>query len=97
MKKRLKISKGQLEAVNRRPDNIMAKRRKDQQWRGVLYTTLCDKVCQWLATGRWFSPQWKWPPRYNWNIVESGAKHHLLFYGYNMGPDLSASIAMTTQ
>jgi hypothetical protein len=23
---------------------------------GELYTTLCDKVCQWLATGRWFSP-----------------------------------------
>jgi hypothetical protein len=23
--------------------------------RGVLDTTLCDKVCQWLATGRWFS------------------------------------------
>jgi hypothetical protein len=22
-------------------------------------TTLCDKVCQWLATGRWFSP---YPP-----------------------------------
>jgi hypothetical protein len=22
----------------------------------VLYTTLCDKVCQWLATGQWFSP-----------------------------------------
>ena len=21
----------------------------------VLYTTLCDKVCHWLATGRWFS------------------------------------------
>jgi len=21
----------------------------------VLDTTLCDKVCQWLATGRWFS------------------------------------------
>ena len=20
------------------------------------YTTLCDKVCQWLVTGRWFSP-----------------------------------------
>ena len=20
------------------------------------FTTLCDKVCQWLATGRWFSP-----------------------------------------
>ena len=24
--------------------------------RGVLDTTLCDKVCQWLTTGRWFSP-----------------------------------------
>jgi hypothetical protein len=23
---------------------------------GVLDTTLYDKVCQWLATGRWFSP-----------------------------------------
>jgi hypothetical protein len=27
-----------------------------RSWRGVLYTTLYDKVCQWLATGRWFSP-----------------------------------------
>jgi hypothetical protein len=24
--------------------------------RCVLDTTLCDKVCQWLAPGRWFSP-----------------------------------------
>ena len=24
--------------------------------RGVLDTTLCDKVYQWLAAGRWFSP-----------------------------------------
>ena len=23
---------------------------------GVLDTTLCDKVCQWLAAGLWFSP-----------------------------------------
>ena len=23
--------------------------------RGVLDTTLCYKVCQWIATGRWFS------------------------------------------
>ena len=26
-----------------------------RQFGGVLYTTVCDKVCQWLATGRWFS------------------------------------------
>jgi hypothetical protein len=25
-------------------------------WWGVFHTTLCDKVRQWLATGRWFSP-----------------------------------------
>ena len=24
--------------------------------RGVLDTTLCDKLCQWLAAGLWFSP-----------------------------------------
>ena len=27
-----------------------------RSWQGVLHTTLCDKVCQWLATGQWFSP-----------------------------------------
>jgi hypothetical protein len=27
-----------------------------RSWRGVLDTTLCDQVCQWLATGWWFSP-----------------------------------------
>jgi hypothetical protein len=24
-------------------------------WQGVLLTTLCDKICQLLATGQWFS------------------------------------------
>ena len=51
--------------------------------RDVLDTTLCDKVCQWLATGPWFS---HCPPVYssnktdcydkNCNIVESGIKNH---------------------
>ena len=27
-----------------------------RSWRGVLDVTLCDKVCQWLATGQWYSP-----------------------------------------
>ena len=27
--------------------------------RGVLDTTLCDKVCQLLATGQWFPPSIK--------------------------------------
>jgi hypothetical protein len=46
-------------------------------------TTLCDKVCQWLAKrsvvffgSSSFLHQKNWPPRYNWNIVESGVKHH---------------------
>ena len=29
---------------------------KIHSWRGVLDTTLCDKVCQWLAAGGLFSP-----------------------------------------
>ena len=29
---------------------------------GVLDTTLCDQVCQWLATGRWFSLGTPVPP-----------------------------------
>ena len=28
---------------------------KSRSWRSVLDTTVCDKVCQWLTTGRWFS------------------------------------------
>jgi hypothetical protein len=27
-----------------------------RSWRGALDTTLCYTVCQWLASGRWFSP-----------------------------------------
>jgi len=27
-----------------------------RSWQGLLDTTLCDKVCQWLETGGWFSP-----------------------------------------
>jgi hypothetical protein len=29
---------------------------KCRNMRCVLYTALCDKVCQWFATGQWFSP-----------------------------------------
>ena len=46
-------------------------------------TTLCDKVCQWPATGRWFPPPINWPPRYNWNIVESDVKHHYLTWSWS--------------
>ena len=41
--------------------------------RGVLDTTLCYKVFQWLATGRRFSPD---TLQDNWNVVKSGVKHH---------------------
>ena len=42
-------------------------------WGGLLYTTLCDKVCQWLATGLWFSPVLRFPPpikTYHHDIAE---------------------------
>ena len=28
---------------------------ESRSWRDVLNKTLCDKVCQWLAAGQWFS------------------------------------------
>jgi len=59
--------------------------------RGVLHTTLCDEVCQSLAAGRWFSPgtpvssinkTYRHNNEYNWNIVESGIKHHNPYPSY---------------
>ena len=44
-------------------------------WRGILDTTLCDKVCHWLATGRWFLRVLWFPPPIKLT-VESGVKHH---------------------
>jgi hypothetical protein len=47
--------------------------------RGIL-DTLCDKVCQWLATDQWFSPVSSTSKTdihdIAGNIVESGVKHH---------------------
>ena len=40
--------------------------------RGVLDTTLCDKVCQCLRLVGGFL---RVPTRYNWNIVKGGVKH----------------------
>ena len=61
-------------------------------WVGILLitrctrykSTLCDKVCQWLAVGRsvvfsgyfFFLHQFNWPSWHNWNIVEGGIKYH---------------------
>jgi hypothetical protein len=43
-------------------------------YRGILNTPLYDQVCQWRGTG--FIHQYNWPPRYYWNVVEKGVKHH---------------------
>jgi hypothetical protein len=63
-----------------------------RSWRGGLDTTICDKVCQSLATGRLFSPgtpvsssNKNSPPRYSWNIAKSGAKHHILKPNQTLG------------
>jgi hypothetical protein len=41
-------------------------------WRGILDTTLCDQVYQWLAAGRWFSQG----DQISLCILQSEAKHH---------------------
>jgi hypothetical protein len=46
---------------------------------GVIDTTLCDNACQWLATCQQFFMGTKCirvSSTDNWNIVESGVKHH---------------------
>ena len=69
--------------------NILLKLSISTIWWGVLDTTLCDKVCQWLAAGLWFSlgtpvsNKQNWSPQYNWNIVDiSGIKHLIPHYPY---------------
>jgi hypothetical protein len=54
---------------------------ESSSWQGLLNTTLCDKVCQWLRSVVFSMYScllhlYNWQPRYNWNIVESGVKHH---------------------
>ena len=42
-------------------------------WWSVSVT--CDRSVDFSGSSNFLHP-WKWPPRYNWNIVESGVKHH---------------------
>jgi hypothetical protein len=44
-----------------------------RSWRGVLDTTLCNKVYQWLATSRWFFPG-------KWQDEISKEKHYVTCY-----------------
>jgi hypothetical protein len=59
-----------------------------RSWRGILDTTLCDKVCQWLAAGRWFSPGTqvsstnKTDRHEITEILLKSAKHHTLLRDY---------------
>ena len=61
---------------------ISASEFEPRSWQGALDTTLCEKVCQWLAADQWFSCVLRFPPPINlattnnWNIIESGIKHH---------------------
>jgi hypothetical protein len=45
----------------------------------VIYMTKFISDLQQVVVFSWYSGflhQWNWPPRYNWNIVESGIKRH---------------------
>jgi hypothetical protein len=69
------------------PINTKSCEFEPRSWWGVLDTTLCNQVCQWVVTGRWFSPgtpisSTNKTDCHNWNIVESGVK--------NQKPNLSS-------
>ena len=52
--------------------------------RCYLFTNKCDKVCQSVLAGRWFSPSTRgFIQQYNWNIVESGVKTLIFLIFYN--------------
>ena len=55
--------------------------------RVVLDTTLCDKVCQWLPAGRWFSPVSSTNKTYHCNITEILLKVALNTNDHNPNPD----------
>ena len=41
--------------VYRIPQSTLSCEFQSHSWQGVLDTTLCDKVCQWLTADQWFS------------------------------------------
>jgi hypothetical protein len=45
----------------------------------ALCTTLCDKVCQWFAAGRWLSPD---PPVSSYIMKVISEKHRTLLFRY---------------
>jgi hypothetical protein len=48
---------------------------ESHSWWGVLNTTLCDKVCQWIATGRYFRQILRLKSSTNFNSI--------LYFSYN--------------
>ena len=55
----------------------MDRRGRDRMVVGFMTTyAIWNKVCQWLATGRWCSPGPPVSSTNSWNIVESGVKYH---------------------
>jgi hypothetical protein len=56
---------------------------------GVLDTTLCDKVCQWFATGQWFSPS---TPVFSTNKTDryiiNMQTHHSITTAYKLVPGI---------
>ena len=49
---------------------------RTQLRRSILDTTYVIKFASDLRQVGGILQQWNWRPRYNWNIVESGVKHH---------------------
>ena len=50
----IKIATGRKEDILERIKKVCEF--ESRSWQGVLDKTLCDKICWWLAVGRWFSP-----------------------------------------
>jgi hypothetical protein len=49
------VTSGYFIVINTTFNKMSSKCAYSRSWWGLLDTTLCDKVCQWLVEGRWFS------------------------------------------
>jgi hypothetical protein len=58
----------------------------------IVYATLCDTVCQWLATGRWYSPisSTNRTDRHDITEISIGVRHH------NRNPEILLKVALNT-
>ena len=56
--------------------NVVSLNRADGEAHSIHYVIKFVSDLRQVCGFLWFLWQFNWQPRYNWNIIESGVKHH---------------------